>query len=396
MHYPRRLLLDKTPSRSFFLWGARQTGKSSLLKAVYPENALFIDLLQTDKLVRYKGRPSLLREELSSPQFTKKPIIIDEIQKAPELLNEVHWLIENKNLVFGLCGSSAKKLKSSSVNMLGGRADRFELFGFVSAELGRDFSLTARLNGGFLPGVFAAENTRRALKSYCDDYLKEEIAHEGLVRNFSVFNRFLEAAALSDAEPVSFVSFARECAVSAVTVKNYFHILEDTLIGSFLPVYRKKPKRRTTAAPKFYFFDVGVVNHFAKRRDLRPGNPLFGKAFENWIHHELRTYISYNERDCALSYWRTASGLEADFIVGDGLAAIEAKASSNILSHDLKGLRELKKELPGLKKRFVVCLEKTPRAVSDPSASRRRAGEDFIEILPYSLFVEKLWRDDLF
>ena len=254
--YHRQLILDKNPSRSFFLWGARQTGKSSLLKAFYP-NAFFIDLLHTEKFIRYKKSPSLLREELSSPQFKKPLIIIDEIQKVPELLNEVHWLIENKNLVFGLCGSSAKKLKKSHINLLGGRADRFELFGFVSSELNSDFSLVDMLNNGYLPGTFSVKNSKRALKSYCEDYLKEEIAHEGFVQNFSVFNDFLEISALSDSEPVNFVNIARECGISAVTAKNYFYILKDTLIGSFLPCYRKRPKRRTSTAPKFYFSDVG-------------------------------------------------------------------------------------------------------------------------------------------
>ncbi|MCY4512611.1 MAG: AAA family ATPase, partial [Bdellovibrionales bacterium] len=280
--YRRQLILDKKPSRSFFLWGARQTGKSSLLKVSYP-NAFFIDLLHTEKLIRYKKEPSLLRQELSSPHFKNKFVIIDEIQNVPELLNEVHWLIENKNIVFGLCGSSAKKLKKGHVNLLGGRADRFELFGFVSSELKADFSLIDILNNGYLPGIFSVKNPKRALKSYCDDYLKEEIAHEGFVQNFSIFNDFLEISALSDTEPVNFINIARECGISSVTAKNYFYILKDTLIGSFLPCYRKKPKRRTSAAPKFYFSDVGIVNYLTKRFDLQPGNPLFGKAFENWI-----------------------------------------------------------------------------------------------------------------
>ena len=392
--YNRQLTLDKKPSRSFFLWGARQTGKSSLLKASYP-NAFFIDLLHTEKLVRYKRDPSLLRQELSSPQFKKKLVIIDEIQKVPELLNEVHWLIENKNIVFGLCGSSAKKLKKAHINLLGGRADRFELFGFVSSELKSDFSLIDILNKGYLPGIFSVKNPKRALKSYCEDYLKEEIAHEGFVQNFSVFNDFLEISALSDAEPVNFINIARECGISAVTAKNYFYILKDTLIGSFLPCYRKKPKRRTSVASKFYFSDVGIVNHLTKRFDLQPGNPLFGKAFENWIHHELRTYLSYRESSYNLSYWRLSSGVEVDFIIGAMKAAIEVKASKRISRNDLKGLRELKKEYPSLKKRFVVCMEPQARFVREPKPTTKENKTD-IEILPYSLFVKKLWSNDLF
>ena len=243
--YHRQLILDKTPSRSFFLWGARQTGKSSLLKASYPK-AFFIDLLHTEKFVRYKKEPSLLRQEFSSPQFKKSLVIIDEIQKVPELLNEVHWLIENKKIIFGLCGSSAKKLKTGHINLLGGRADRFELFGFVSSELKSHFSLIDTLNNGYLPGIFSVKNPKRALKSYCEDYLKEEIAHEGLVHNFSVFNNFLEISALSDSEPVNFINIARECGISAVTAKNYFYLLRDTLIADFLPCYRKKTKTKNS------------------------------------------------------------------------------------------------------------------------------------------------------
>jgi len=392
--YRRQLLLDKKPSRSFFLWGARQTGKSFLLKSLYPQ-AFFIDLLHTEKFVRYKKQPSLLRQELSSAQFKKSLVIIDEIQKVPELLNEVHWLIENKKLVFGLCGSSAKKLKVGHTNLLGGRADRFELFGFVSAELKSDFSLIQTLNKGYLPGIFSTKKPKRALKSYCEDYLKEEIAHEGLVQNFSVFNHFLEISALSDSEPVNFINIARECGVSAVTAKKYFYLLKDTLIADFLPCYRKKPKRRTAVSPKFYFSDVGVVNHLAKRFDLQPGNSLFGKAFENWIHHELKSYLSYRELTYDLSYWRLSNGTEVDFIVGDMLIAIEVKAKKKITWQDLKGLRELKKDYPFVKKRFVVCMEPQARVVMGESPTKDDTSHN-IEILPYNLFTQKLWSDSLF
>lgn len=393
--YRRQLILDKKPYRSFFLWGARQTGKSSLLKVSYP-HAFFIDLLHTEKLIRYKKNPSLLRQELSSPHFKKSLVIIDEIQKVPELLNEVHWLIENKKLIFGLCGSSAKKLKRGHINLLGGRADRFELFGFVSSELKSDFSLINILNNGYLPGIFAVKNPKRALKSYCDDYLKEEIAHEGFVQNFSVFNNFLEVSALSDSEPVNFINISRECGISSVTAKNYFYLLKDTLIGSFLPCYRKKPKRRTASAPKFYFSDVGIVNHFAKRFDLQPGNPLFGKAFENWIHHELRAYINYRELPYGLSYWRLSNGVEVDFILGAMEVAIEAKARKRISVNDLKGLKELKKEYPSVRKRFVVCMESQARILMESESTTSRQKRDCIEILPYTLFVKKLWRNELF
>lgn len=380
----RSLKLPSNPEESFFLWGSRQTGKSSLLKSTYPDS-LYIDLLQTSNYFKYLEKPWLLREELQ--QFTKTekynpriPIIIDEIQKVPMLLDEVHWLIENSNLKFALCGSSARKVKRGHANLLGGRALRYELFGFSAYELKDNFDLTKILNYGYLPRHYLRSNPRELLEAYVTDYLKEEIADEALVRNIPNFSNFLNISSLSDSELVNYTNISRDCHVSANTVKEYFTILEDTLLGSFLPAYTKRPKRRVSQSSKFYFSDVGVVNYLAKRKDLEPKSELFGKAFENWVYHELTTYNSYKKNFWDLSHWRLSSGIEVDFIIDDMQCAIEAKARDNIHSEHLKGLRELVKDHENTKQRIVVSL-----------VDNDRLTDDGILILGAQSFIEKLW-----
>lgn len=330
------------------------------------------------------SHPEWLRTELLHAKEDKRVVVIDEIQKVPALLDEVHWLIENRNIVFALCGSSARKLRRGHANLLGGRALRFELFGLVSQELGKDFELTRVLNHGYLPRHYCAENPRRLLNSYLSDYLKEEIAAEGLVRNLPSFSSFLDVASLSDTELINFSTIARDCGVSSHTIKEYFQILVDTLLGAWLPAYRKKPKRRVIGAPKFYFADVGVVNHLAKRKNIEPGSELFGKAFENWVFHELRAHSHYSELDYELSYWRLASGIEVGFIVNDMEAAIEVKATKNVTSDHLKGLRNLKQDHPKISKRLIVCLE-----------SKERSTDDGIVIMPAHVFARRLWQGEL-
>ncbi|HPA51520.1 MAG TPA: AAA family ATPase [Thermoanaerobaculia bacterium] len=374
--------MPAAPLESFFLWGPRQTGKSTLLRSLYPE-AVWLDLLKTDEQIRYASRPALLREELEAvpPGLL---VVIDEVQKAPGLLDEVHWLVENRGRVFALSGSSARKVRRSHANLLGGRAVRFEMFGLTSEEVGPTFDLVRALNHGFLPRHYLSEAPGRLLRSYVTDYLKEEVLAEGLSRNLPAFTTFLAAAALSDGELVSFATIARECGVSAPAVKGWFEVLVDTLLGDFLPAFTKRPKRRVIGAPKFYFADVGVVNHLAKRGRMEPGSALFGKAFESWVRHELRAYSSYRERFFDLSYWRLASGIEVDFVVDDMVAAFEAKATPRVKSDDLNGLRQIRIDHPKLKERFVVSLE--PKA---------RVTEDGIVVLPWRVFVERLWGDEL-
>jgi predicted AAA+ superfamily ATPase len=365
------------------LWGPRQTGKTTLLRATYPD-AVWIDLLQAEEYRRYLQNPERLREELALRPAVRQ-VVIDEVQKVPQLLDEAHWLHEHRKIRLALCGSSARKVKRGQANLLGGRAVRHELHGLTAGEIGREFDLDRMLNHGYLPRMYLSDEPRRLLNGYVADYLKEEVAAEGLVRNLPVFSAFLNMAALSDAELVNFSTIARDCGVSSPTVKGYFEILVDTLLGRWVPAYTRRPKRRVIGAPKFYFADVGVVNHLARRGTLTRGGELLGKAFENWVGHELHAHNAYSEAYATLSHWRLAGGTEVDFIVNDMEVAIEAKAVDRITADHLRGLRALIEDHPRVKQRVLVCLE--PRA---------RRTEDGILILPASDFIRKLSGGDLF
>jgi predicted AAA+ superfamily ATPase len=381
--FKRKLDLPEAGSETFFLWGSRQIGKSTLLREAYP-GGRWVDLLRAEEFRRYLSRPESLREEIEAdPPEPGRQIVIDEIQKVPALLDEVHWLIENRGLHFALCGSSARKVKRGAANLLGGRAMRYELHGLTAAELGREFDLDRILNHGYLPRIYQASRPKKMLDAYVADYLKEEVAAAGLVRNRPSFSDFLDIAALSDCEIVNFSNIARECGVSSHTTKSHFEILEDTLLGRWLPAYRKRPKRRVIRAPKFYFMDVGVVNRLARRGELLAGSELYGKAFENWVFHELSAFVSYCDYDGELSYWRLASGIEVDFVMGDMKVAIEAKSSERITQGHLKGLRVLAEDHPKVGRRIVVCRER-----------RARKTEDGIEILPVATFLKRLWDGD--
>ena len=377
--FDRSLVLPQPGSETFFLWGPRQAGKSTLLRGCYPD-AYWVDLLKSEIFRRYLDHPEYLRQELAAAApLAGRQIVIDEVQKVPALLDEVHWLIENRGLHFALCGSSARKVRRGAANLLGGRAVRYELRGLTAGELGAAFDLSRMLNHGYLPRIYQAARPRRLLDAYIADYLREEVAAEGLVRNLPAFSGFLDAAALSDGEMVNFSNIARECGVSSPTAKAYFEILNDTLLGRWLTAYRRRRKRRVIGAPKFYFADVGVVNRLIRRGELTPGSPLYGKAFENWVFHELSAGIEYQEWDLELTYWRLPSGIEVDFVLGDMEIAVEAKASARITRDHLRGLRTLMEEHPGVRRRIVVCLE--PRA---------RRTDDGIDILPAADFIRRL------
>jgi len=381
--FVRQLQLPRPGCETFFLWGPRQTGKTTLLRVAYPD-AFWIDLLKADQYRRYLQNPEFLRDELSARPSVRQ-VVIDEVQKVPALLDEAHWLHENRGIRFALCGSSARKVKRGRANLLGGRALRYELHGLTVMEIGDPFDLTRVLNCGYLPSMYAARRPLRLLNAYVADYLKEEVAAEGLVRNLPVYSGFLNAAALSDAELVNYSTMARDCGVSSHTIQSYFQILEDTLLGRWLPAYTKRPKRRVIASPKFYFADVGVVNFLARRGELQPGSELYGKAFENWVFHELCAYIAYRENFARLSYWRLASSIEVDFIVNDMQLAIEAKASARITTDHLKGLRALAQDQPGVKQRIVVCME-----------PQIRRTDDGIMVLPAIEFCHQLASGSLF
>ena len=382
----RILKIEDVQTDSVFLWGARQTGKSTLLVNLFPD-ATYIDLLRLDTFERLRRNPSLLREDLQSKQ-PGDIVIIDEVQKLPDLLNEVQWLIVRKDIHFILSGSSARKLKRYGTNLLGGRALRCRLLPLVSAEI-PDFNLIKACNNGMLPRHYLTENATKRLQAYVGDYLQQEIMAEALSRNLSSFTRFLEVAALSDGEMVNYNNIASDCGVSAVTVKEYFSILEETLVGFMLPAYTKVRQRRVIKAPKFYYFDVGIVNYLTHRVNLLPGSADVGHAFEHLIVQELVAYVDYRQKHVVLSYWRTASGIEVDVVVSDEyssdiLFAIEIKSSEEIQNRHLKGLRSFRDEYPDTKL-IVVGLDKISRAT-----------EDGISVLYATDFLKALWDGELF
>ena len=375
----RILNLRKELESSIFLFGARQTGKSTILRQQFPE-AEYIDLLDTELRARFERRPVLLYEMLiEKPENTV--VIIDEIPEVPELLNEVHRLIVERRLVFILCGSSARKLKRKGHNTLGGRAFPVYLYPLVSAEI-PDFNLDKAVSYGMLPPHYLSSHPSRLLAAYIQVYLKEEIKEEALVRNLSGFQRFLEVAALTDGEIVNINNIAQDCGVSATTVSSYFDILEDTLIGYRIPAYTRVMKRRLVQAPKFYYFDVGVVNHLLHRGELTRGTVDFGHAFEHLVVQEIYAWLHYTQSGETLSYWRTYTGLEVDAVIGDGRVAIEIKSSEEVLPRHLKGLRAFADEHP--KARYIiVSLDRLNRRIED------------VECIYVLDFLHMMWKEGL-
>ena len=372
-------ILQIINDESVFLFGARQTGKTTLLKKQFP-NAIYFDLLQTDVLNRFRQRPALLRELLEQANEGML-VIIDEIQQIPELLNEIHWLITNKQIRFILCGSSARKLKRQGVNTLGGRAVPQYLFPFVSCEI-PDFNIDRAVNNGMIPRHYMKENPTSLLKAYVGVYLREEIQAESLVRNLTGFSRFLEIAAMTDGEMVNYLNIASDCGVSANTVKEYFQILEDTLVGYMIPAFTKKAKRKVVQSPRFYLFDVGVTNYLLGRTNLRRGTTDYGHAFEHVVIQELVAYLNYTDNPNKLSYWRTYTQVEVDVILGDAKVAIEIKSAEEVLPKHLKGLKSFADEHPDCR-RIIVSLDRFNRVV------------DGIEHIYVYDFFKKLWSHDI-
>ncbi|MBR5084327.1 MAG: ATP-binding protein [Prevotella sp.] len=373
----RILRLKEIEEDSLFLWGTRQTGKSTLLKTLFPQARLY-DLLKTDVRMAFQLRPALLREECEMLDEGEL-VIIDEVQKVPALLDEVHWLIENCGLRFILSGSSARKLRRSGANLLGGRALRRTLFPLVSAEI-PDFDLNRALNNGMLPRHYLVANADKRLQSYIGDYLQQEIVEEAVVRQLDAFTRFLQVAAITNAEIVNYSNIAQDCGISSKTVKEYFTILEETMLGFYLPAYTKITKRRVLQSPKFYYFDVAIPNHLLRRTPIQPGTDVYGHTLEHLVIQELRAFLSYNYGDDKrLSYWHTLDNkYEVDAVIGDAEVGIEVKSSNKITSHDTKGLKVFGEEFPQ-SKRILLSMEERPRMLNG------------IEIWPVSQFLSRLW-----
>ena len=373
----RILKLREVENDSLFLWGSRQTGKSTLLKTLFP-NARLYDLLKTDVRMAFQLRPALLREECELLDEGEL-VVIDEVQKVPALLDEVHWLMENRGLRFILSGSSARKLRRSGANLLGGRALRFTLFPFVSAEI-PDFDLTRALNNGMLPRHYLVADPSKRIQSYIGDYLQQEIVEEAIVRQLDAFTRFLQVAALSNTEIVNYTNIA-----PAKTVKEYFSILEETMLGFYLPAYTKVVKRKLIQSPKFYYFDVAIPNHLLHRRTLQPGTDIYGHALEHFVVQELRAFVSYTfSMDKIMNYWRTLDNkYEVDVLISDALTnkvdvAIEVKSADHVVSSDTKGLKAFSEEHPETKL-ILLSMEERPRMLNG------------IEVWPVTQFLQRLW-----
>jgi len=382
MRFIKRILDIKLPQKqSAFLWGPRKTGKTTYLKKHFPDSLIF-DFLKTDFFIEVSKNPALLRERIlaKDKNALRHPIILDEVQKVPQVLDEVHWLIENKGLRFILCGSSARKLRRGHVNLLGGRAWRYEMFPLVTAEL-KNINLLHALNHGMVPTHYLQDDQecKKSLKAYMQDYLKEEVFAEGLTRNIPAFSRFFDAFGYSHGELTNYSNIARDCGVDSKTVKEYYQILIDTLLAVRIDPFKKRQSRKIiTKAPKYYLFDVGVANYLRKQHLEEERGEEFGRAFEHFLLMEILAYRSYSGQDFTINFWRTKTGLEIDFILARGEIAIEIKGANRIDKRDLNALVAFAEEYSP-KRNFLVCNEK----------EKRLHGK--IEILPWSNFLQELW-----
>lgn len=380
-HIVRCLDLNSALQRkSVLLLGPRQTGKSTYLSTQLSETpALSISLLDQATYLAWASRPSLLSETVRALKNKDGLVVIDEIQRLPELLNEAHLLIESFGTRFLLTGSSARKLRKNGVNLLGGRALRREMLPLTAWELGDHFDVDRALSQGLLPSLYASNDFHDDAMAYVGTYLQEEIAAEGIARSLPAFVKFLEVAAHCHGRQVNFSTLASDVGVSRVTVQNYFQVIADTLIGEFLEPFKETKKRKPVSTPKFYMFDAAVVRTLRRLGPIVEGSEDYGDFFEHLVHHHLRAFISYKARASTLHYWRSTSNFEVDFIL-DGRVAIECKATKSPQEKHLKGLKALQAE--GTTKRHVlVCLAPHPLV------------RDGIDILPLSQFLKELWEN---
>lgn len=378
--YKRIFDIENQLDEAMFLFGGRQVGKSTLLKERF-KGVIYYDLLKSDLRRRLRRNPELFRNALmKEPEGTL--VIVDEIQKVPDLLDEVHLLMFEKHLKFILNGSSARKLKKEGANTLGGRAAKRTLFPLVWPEI-PDFDIDRAVQNGMIPPHYAVKNATDRLEAYVDLYLREEIQEEALVQNIDDFARFMEVAAISDGEMINYENIASDCGVSAKTVKSYFRILYDTLIGYEIPAYTKVIKRRVSQAPKFYYFDVGLANYLMGRNSLKRGTDDFGHAFEHYIVQEILAYRGYFRRRENISYWHTYTGLEVDLVIGDARVAIEIKSSEEVMNRHKTGLNAFKEEHPDCRA-ILVSLDPITRLSSG------------MELIYVNDFLKMLWNGEIF
>ena len=364
-------VLNILERRSCFLFGPRQTGKSTLIRQQLADFPTY-NLLDQDLFVRLARNPGLIREALAPDA---RLVVIDEIQKMPTLLNEVQLMIEERGVRFLLTGSSARSLRRKGVNLLGGRARSRSLHPFVRAELGGRFDLARALQYGLLPSIYFSDAPWEDLAAYAGDYLKEEVAAEAIVRNIGAFSRFLEVAALAHGEMINFSNLASDAQVPVSTVREYYAILKDTFIAHEVPAFSATSKRKAVSTAKYYLFDIGLARHLQGRRGLAPGTPEYGGAFESYVFQEIKAFCDYHLIDTP-QYWRSKSGFEVDFLFAD--IALEVKAKRVVGARDLRGLRALREENL-FAQHLLVCMEPWPRMV------------DGVQVLPWEAFLERLW-----
>lgn len=378
--YKRLFDIENKLDEGMFLFGARQTGKSTLLKERF-KGEIYYDLLNPRVRKAFKLNPNSLWEALQDkPSGTL--VIIDEIQKVPELLDVVHSLMVERGLFFILSGSSSRKLKRSGANTLGGRAIPETLFPLVWPEV-TDFQIDRAVQNGMIPRHYMVENATKRLSGYVKVYLDEEIREEGEVRELDAFERFMEVAAISDGEILNYANIAADCGVSAKTVKSYFQILYDTLIGYEIPAFRKEIKRKIVQAPRFYYFDVGLANYLMGRHALKRGTDDYGHAFEHLVIQEIIAYKGYNDKLDVISYWHTYDKKEVDVVIGDAKVAIEIKSSEHIETKHKKGLKAFKEE--HLDCRLIL--------VSLDPITRKSGDTELIYVLD---FLKMLWHGEIF
>jgi|SRR5579872_2759320 len=382
-NYSRLLdLLTLLKKKSFFLLGPRATGKSFLIREQLGEQALIFNLLRSDMYLKLSASPWELEPMIDSAMALHKYkyIVIDEIQKVPHLLDEVHRLIEERKIHFLLTGSSARKLKHGHANLLAGRAWTANLYPLCYKEIPH-FDLEHYLRFGGLPAIYGSSDPVEELHAYVQTYLYEEIQAESLVRKLPQFSRFLTVSALANGQMLNFAQIASDCGVPASTVREYYSILQDTLIGFMLTPWVKTVKRKAIATAKFYLFDTGVCHALAQTKVLDRNSDLYGRSFEHWIGLELRSYLSYKRFNESMHYWRSTHQHEVDYIIDDYIA-IEVKATKKVTPNDLKGLQCLEEE-----KKF-----KNLYLISHDSLSAKYGS---IECLHWKIFIERLWADEI-